>query len=1241
MSEGLPLELKKRLELKKVIVFIGAGASLDILSNEGGKVFPSWDGLLESIASLAIDQGLKKGAALKGAIGAFETPMLLDMVRSIKAELPGETWRTFLRETFSIEKDEIQDKSLTNFKHISKINSPLTITTNYDPIFELAHANKLKSWTQKNSTEVNDLINGELSQEAIWHIHGHVDEVSSIILCSGDYDRLYQSEDSEKSFKHSHHLLERIAEKYSFLFVGFSLEDKFVVDLLKSVNEKNQGIVPPYYIICSKSEAKTKNEILSNLHVLPIENYGPSYTSLLKELASVNDKSKSITRQKIAPAIKNNLPEEEYADTGFICDDRINQCLAITSQLKESREFIFTIQGEGGVGKSAMARNIANLILEDKSSTFTNICWVSAKVEELTIDGTQKITGAIGTFEGMRKSLINNYVPKCEDYSTKTLIASIPHNSLIILDNLETISDPNLDCFLNQLPNNCKILITSRRALSKGLSYTPAPLTDKDAVKLATDYFNYLNKAGSDQFINSKIGDTVKKLHNNPLAIKWFIIGIYRGMEPNKLFDLHEKEVLNYCIKNIYDSLSIEGKSVLDVLRLTGERFSYSKLCFLTEYTYSKIEDLVLDELFKQSLINRYPDKDKYRVEIKPRVQSYLNYICPLDEKFIKKVNNRESRLKGRLDNFSTDFSNIPYNQSTLSGVNEDNLVAAIILKEVLDSLKKSKPDNNSEKLLHRVNEAKRNAPEYFECSRAEASVLDYFEQRHRAKQSFEIGLVNGGDNSSQYLFHFSKFLMKRGNENKHNYLSMLEAALKLDSKSQDIWLELSRALMFKGDHSKSRTEVRKILNSGIRLDQKILSRASDVIIQSYKREIESVDVSVFIELVQDQLSEYFLIPRSLRAKQSQFKIEGYFKEALRKITSFRTSFSSKKELDQISVLEASLKALIYPFNDSTVVYSVNGFTRDGDIEVELKNKKTVINKSSWTDTFPSSLLIVGEYIIEDKRGKFKRYSPFGVENEICLGQFPATVGYHNKNKAHSFAHLLNGDMIEVQSEIGRGKEKRELSAGEPIIITAKKANKATDYLYQKEKAFISVIKKDAESKSSPEAQLENSNLNSRLTGKIQRLNIEKGIGFILTGTQEYFLHSTKLIRVNLNELFVGDIVEFNPRPTHKSKELPSANNVVRIEKSVSNNDKKGTKKRRPKTLKKTNTQPIRKHGKVIKKNDSIIIIKSKEGMYTGLKADPSNRNNWNKCIIDNDVWFSLEPKGELANMKAKFITPK
>lgn len=1237
ISNLLPSSLISRIEQKKVVVFLGAGVSLDILNNQGDTKFQDWNTLLAQIGQLSEDQGSTKGTALKSSIGAFETPLLLNMVEGIKKELPGEVWRTFLRDSFSITLDEVNCDSLDKYKLITAINTPLVITTNYDPLFELASSKKVKAWTQKNSTEINDLVNGELSENAIWHIHGHVDEVDSIILCSSDYERLYQNEESQTNFSHSEHLLKRIAEQYSFLFIGFSLEDEFVINLLKSVNDSNNSVVPPYYLICSDSQKENKKDKLDNLHVLPIKDYGKNYSELLTALSGIEDKSSKTVLPKISSVIANNLPEEEYLDTGFVGLERLNQCIEIKKIITNSRDFIFTIQGEGGVGKSAMARKIASLILEDKDSIFNNICWVSAKSEELTFEGTQEIKGAISTFEDMQTELINFYDPKCTENTLNSLLKAIKKNSLIILDNLETISEPNLDDFLSNLPLNCKVLITSRRAINKGLDYSPAILSPDDAISLVNNYFVYLGKESDTQLINYKYSDLVEKLHFNPLAIKWFIIGLCRGMEPDKLFKLHNSEVLNYCIKNIYETLSESGKAILDVLRLRGERYSYSKICFLTEKTYVVIEDIILDELFKQSLVNRHPIDNKYKIQIKPRVQSYLNHILPLADNFIKDVSSKENKLKGRLDHFITDYANIPYHLNTLSDVNEENLVSAIILHGVLKSVRKVEQD----KLLQKIEEAKNNTPEYHECYRVEASVLTHFDQRYKAKQAFEIGLVKGGENSPQYLYHFAQFLMKKSNGTSEEIFQLLKKAFVLDANSQEVWLELCRAIMFKGSHSESRKEVRKILNSGIQLDQSILLRATDVLIQSYKREAETIDRSKFIKLIEDQLLEYFLIPRSLRTQLQGRKITEHFKEPLRKISSLRNSFSSKNEVNQLSAIEFTLKALVENNSFNSEKYTVTGFSKDGSIEAK-KNKRTIhIQQTSWIDTFPNSLLLIGESIIEIERNRYKRFQPLSSISEISKGFFPAVIAYSESNNDLVFAHLLNGVMIQVTKVISD----RKLYPGEPIIVTAIKSKNATDFIYQKNDAFLSIIKKDSESKLSDDNQFNAIKTNVRLTGKVDKVVITKGIAFITAEGTRYFLHSTKLLRMQLSELQVGDIVEFNVVKSNKVKELDAAHNVVVVEKArkvlkhpkkADASQKKSLKKTAPKAF-----QVIRKHGVVTKKNNATIHIKSNDGLYVGLNTNKRDAKGWDNLLLGKEVWFSIISKTDFNNKKARYITSK
>lgn len=1227
----VPEHLRAKIESGRVVIFVGSGASLSVKNKNGDLLFPDWKNLLIRIADFASKNGIAKGEALKVCIDKLDTTMLLDIVKQIKEELPNDVWRSFLRTTFSISRNNIDQASLSNYEMISRIPTPLTITTNYDNMYQYASNSDIKTWSHKNSVEVNDLFNGNLFEKAVWHIHGHIDEISSIILCSRDYYNLYSDESSEVSFKRSKKLLERISEQYSILFIGFSLDDKYVLELLKNSQENQGGASVTHYAICLESEVELKQNKLNELTLVPIKNYGSEYSKLLNELSSINNDDQALNKPVLSPAIKNNLPDAEYLDTGFIGNNKIQQSRNLKNQIINSREFIFTIQGEGGIGKSATARFIAELIMDDPASPISSICWISSKIEELTQKGISQIRGAISSFEEIRHNIIKFFNPNETLFTDDKLVDVIPENTLIILDNIETISEPNLDYFLDNLPSNCKLLITSRRSLNRGLTYTPEELTETDAINLAQSYLDYLQSANVGSIINEDKASFVKKIHLNPLAIKWFVVGLYRGMQPHRLYELHEKDVLEYCIKNIYDNLSILGKAILDVLRLSGERLSYSKVCYLTNSIYKDVEDTVLDELAKQSLINKYTDGRKYKIEIKARVQSYLNYYSPLSEERIADLTKREKRLQGKQDNFVTEFSNNPYAISSLSNVNDDNIVSSIILHEVFLGLKKT----DVKKLLNKIKEAKANSPDYFECYRVEASVLELDKKKYLAKQAFDEGYCLGGENCPSYLFHFAKLLMKLGNEETYDYLIILQKALKIDPESHEVWLELSRALLFKGKHQEARNEIKKILDSE-KLDSKILSQATHALLLSYKREMEIISHDCFIDLVIKQITDYFLLPRSIRASIHSRQKSEYFKEALTKLSGFKNLFRSKKELDEINLLEQTLQGLVYPhkLNQDVDIYTVKGFNKNGDVEIAKGKNNLVINLKDWADTFPSSLLNVGEAVVLGKSKKFKPYRPHGDQTEVFLGCFPAIVAYAECNKDLVFTHLIDGSMSKIN---------RKLSAevhflpGEPILVTKFKSNEAVEIIRQKHQSYISIIEKDSASKTNTITTNLNSNLNTRLMGKVTRSFPNKGFAILISGEKEYFLPSSKLIKLSINELNIGDTVEFNPLPPRKKGELPAAVNVVRLAKVHNiSRGKVNSKLKRQKSVKssvsdsklsKKSAFPMRKYGAVLNISSSIVRIDSSSGVYIYLRSEPRAKSLCKALDVGSKVWFSVESK--------------
>ncbi|HDZ19013.1 hypothetical protein LCGC14_1481750 [marine sediment metagenome] len=79
----------------------------------------------------------------------------------------------------------------------------------------------------------------------------------------------------------------------------------------------------------------------------------------------------------------NNLPSADYdLDGGFV--GRKNEIKEIKKKIYSKLDRIITIMGAGGVGKTALALEVAKRIVEDEKNPLRAIIWFSAKEEILT-----------------------------------------------------------------------------------------------------------------------------------------------------------------------------------------------------------------------------------------------------------------------------------------------------------------------------------------------------------------------------------------------------------------------------------------------------------------------------------------------------------------------------------------------------------------------------------------------------------------------------------------------------------------------------------------------------------------------------------------------------------------------------------------------------------------------------------------------------------------------------------------
>jgi len=322
--------------------------------------------------------------------------------------------------------------------------------------------------------------------------------------------------------------------------------------------------------------------------------------------------------------VLHNLPDPDYDETGLV--GRGPEAKRIINALEFGRDNVITITGEGGIGKTALALDIAYQLLDSESNTFEAVLWVSLKTEKLTANGVEQLNDAI---QGIDESVVALNGGLSGDFtgSVKELAEALEGiNCLIVLDNLESAQGSEVIALYEALPNTVRYLFTSRLGIGElERRYPLLPLTSPEAKLLFRKFATKRGQRGLAGLSDKTLEEVVSRLRHSPLAIRWYILSAEAGRVPSDLIHT-QQELLDFCVKNVYESLTPGSRAVLSVLRALDRAIGFDEFAVLTDMP---IDDLrsATQELTRGSLVLVEPESAggmSGRLTLTPTARAFL-----------------------------------------------------------------------------------------------------------------------------------------------------------------------------------------------------------------------------------------------------------------------------------------------------------------------------------------------------------------------------------------------------------------------------------------------------------------------------------------------------------------------------------------------------------------------------------------------------------------------------------------
>lgn len=327
------------------------------------------------------------------------------------------------------------------------------------------------------------------------------------------------------------------------------------------------------------------------------------------------------------PQVRHNLPNPDYGR--FVGREReLAQVDELLSPLH--RAWVVMLAGIGGIGKSALALEIAHRYLRDydrlsPQDRFEAMIWTSAKATVLTADGVQPRQQVIKTIEDIYATIA--HVLEQEDITHHPVEEQTPlicraltrQRTLLVIDNLETVDDERVNAFIRELPAPTKCIITTRHHIDVAYPLRLEGMPEGDALNLIAQEA----EKKSVSLRQDQAGHLYRRTGGVPLAIVWSVAQMGYGYSVDAVFHrlgTPSADIAHYCFTGAMQRIrGRPAQQLLLALALFATDASRGALGAVTQLPILDRDDGLV-QLDRLSLVKKQQD----RFALLPLTRSYL-----------------------------------------------------------------------------------------------------------------------------------------------------------------------------------------------------------------------------------------------------------------------------------------------------------------------------------------------------------------------------------------------------------------------------------------------------------------------------------------------------------------------------------------------------------------------------------------------------------------------------------------